>query len=68
MGLRAALRQAIGFMAAVLMLALVAARPVAAQGVEPTQVFGEALKSWTATQRVRRAFVIVRREGRVARD
>ena len=52
-------------MAAVLMLALVAARQVAAQGVEPTQVFGEALKSWTATHRVRRAFVIVRREGRV---
>jgi CubicO group peptidase (beta-lactamase class C family) len=65
MGFGAVLRQVGGFMAAVLMLALVAGRPAAAQGTEPGQAFGEALKDWAATHRIRRAFVIVRREGRV---
>src|SRR5215204_3796150 len=32
---------------------------------EPPQVFGEALKNWAAAHKIKRAFIIVRRNGRV---
>ena len=54
-------------MAGLLVWALATARHVEAQGPasEPAEVFGEALKNWAAEHRIKRAFIIVRRGGRV---
>jgi CubicO group peptidase (beta-lactamase class C family) len=61
MGLGRALRQAV--MAPMIALAALAVpTATAAQTVRP--VFGEAVKAWAAQHRVKRAFVVVRRDGR----
>jgi CubicO group peptidase (beta-lactamase class C family) len=67
MGFASALRHGGSLMAGLLVLALVGGRPAHAQGpgAEPARAFGEALKTWAAKHRVRRAFIIVRRDGRI---
>src|ERR1043166_5574681 len=65
MGREVARRHTAGVMAALIASTILPLTPAAAQTSEVPAAFGAALKTWAAKHRIKRAFVIVRRDGRV---
>src|SRR5262249_26479208 len=65
MGIVAARRQSAPFMAGLIVLALAASRAMPGESPATPPAVGHALQAWAAAHGVRRAFVVVRRDGRI---
>jgi len=65
MGREVARRHTAGVMAALIASTIFPLAPAAAQTSEAPAAFGAALTTWAAKHRIKRAFIIVRRDGRI---
>ena len=64
MGSSTARRQGLGVMAALIALTIPGAVAARAEAAGTPAAFGEVLKTWTVKHRIKRAFIVVRRDGR----